>query len=83
MLHLLLKKGTDLSFTLKGSIWGKGYELETFVPAVNPLSYMVMGLLPQMHRDHLQIAENISLLIQYAYGTKFKLPNVPKEYLKD
>ena len=40
----------DLNLTVKGLIWGKGYEWETFVPAVNPISYAMMGLLRQFQR---------------------------------
>ncbi|HEY9194808.1 MAG TPA: ankyrin repeat domain-containing protein, partial [Mucilaginibacter sp.] len=43
MLHFLLQNGADLTITVKGLIWGKGYEWETFIPAVNPLSYAMMG----------------------------------------
>ncbi len=81
MLRLLLEKGANLSVTVKGLIWGKSYEWETFIPSVNPLSYTMMGLLPQMHRNQLQIAENISLLLAHAYGIQYHLPNIPNKYL--
>lgn len=82
MLHFLLENSADLSITIKGLIWGRGYEWETFIPAVNPLSYAMMGLLPQMHRNPKIIAEVVSLLIKYAYGIDYTLPNVPNAYLK-
>lgn len=82
MLQLLLNNNADLSLTVKGLIWGKGYQWETFIPAVNPLSYTMMGLLPQMHRNPLQIAQNISLLMHHAYGIQYTLPNIPNAYLK-
>jgi len=82
VLKLLLEHGADLSFTVKGLIWGKGYEWETFIPSVNPLSYAMMGLLPQMHRNPVQIAGNISLLLSYAYNIDYQLPNIPNQYLK-
>jgi hypothetical protein len=82
MLHFLLDHGADFSITVKGLIWGKGYEWETFIPAVNPISYAMMGLLPQMHREDTTIAETVSLLIKRAYGIDYKPGNVPCAYLK-
>jgi len=82
MLQFLLDQGVDLSITVKGLIWAKGYDWETFIPAVNPLSYAMMGLLPQMHRKPVTVAKTISLLLKYAYGLDYHLPNVPNTYLK-
>jgi hypothetical protein len=82
MLHYLLGLSADLSMTVKGVIWGKGYEWETFIPAVNPISYAMLGLLPQMHRNPLAIAKTISLLMKHAYGIDYNPPNVPNAYLK-
>lgn len=82
ILRLFIDKKANLLFNVKGLIWGKGYEWETFIPSVNPISYTMMGLLPQMHRNQLQIADNVSLLLHYAYGIDYKLPNVPNQYLK-
>jgi len=82
MLHFLLENGADLMITVKGLVWGKGYEWETFIPAVNPLSYAMMGLLPQMHRKAETVAEVVALLIKHAYGIDYSLPNVPNAYLK-
>jgi len=81
MLQFLIDKGADLAITLKGLVWGKGYEWETFIPAVNPISYAMMGLLPQMHRSQQTVAEVVSLLVKHAYGIDYKLPNVPNAYL--
>jgi hypothetical protein len=82
MLHFLLNNSADLSITVKGLIWGKGYEWETFIPAVNPVSYAMMGLLPQMHRKQETVAETVSLLIKHAYGIDYTPTNVPNAYLK-
>jgi len=43
MMKFLLSLKADLSLTVKGLIWGKGYEWETFIPSVNPISYAMMG----------------------------------------
>jgi hypothetical protein len=81
MMHFLLENGADLNITVKGLIWGKGYEWETFIPAVNPISYAMMGFLPQMHRRETTVTEIVSLLIKYAYGIDYKPGNVPNAYL--
>jgi len=82
MLRLLLENSADLKLTVKGIIWGKGYEWETWIPSVNPISYAMMGLLPQMHRDEGIISETVSLLMKKAYGIDYKAINVPCTYLR-
>ncbi len=82
MMQLLIDNGADVLYTVRGLIWGKGYEWETFVPAVNALSYAAMGLLPQMHRDPKQIAGNISKMLAYTFGISYELPNIPNKYLQ-
>src|SRR5690606_3742587 len=46
MMQFLLQRKADLQHTVRGLVWGKGYEWETLIPAVNPISYAMMGLLP-------------------------------------
>ena len=81
MLNFLLPRSADLKITVPGIIWGKGYEWETLIPAVNPISYAMMGLLPQMHRDELTISAIVSTLLQHAYGIDYTPGNVPCKYL--
>jgi hypothetical protein len=81
MLNLLLENSADLAITVKGIVWGKGYEWETWIPSVNPISYAMMGLLPQMHRKETTIASVVSLLTKKAYGIDYKPANVPCAYL--
>ncbi|XHR96537.1 ankyrin repeat domain-containing protein [Mucilaginibacter sp. UC70_90] len=82
MLHFLLQNCADLLYSVKGLIWGRGYEWETFIPAVNPISYAMMGSLPQFHRREQTIMETVSLLIKHAYGIDYMPKNVPNAYLK-
>ncbi len=82
MFYFLLEQGADLQYTVKGLIWGRGYEWETFIPAVNAVSYAMMGLLPQMHRKEKTIADVVALLVKRAYGVDYVLPNIPNAYLK-
>lgn len=82
MLNYLLCLSADLYLTVKGLIWGKGYQWETLIPAVNPISYAMMGLLPQMHRREIVISNTVSVLLRAAYGIHYSFPNVPCAYLK-
>ncbi|MEO7767646.1 MAG: ankyrin repeat domain-containing protein [Ferruginibacter sp.] len=82
MLNYLLSKSADLEITVAGLIWGKGYEWETLIPAVNPISYAMMGLIPQMHRNELIISNIVSSLLKAAYKIDYTPKNVPCAYLK-
>ncbi|MCB0664532.1 MAG: ankyrin repeat domain-containing protein [Saprospiraceae bacterium] len=81
MLQYLLDQGANLQKTIAGVIWGKGYEWETLIPAVNPISYAMMGMLPQMHRDEKTIHSIVSLLLKRAYQIDYPVQNVPNAYL--
>lgn len=81
MLHFLLEQQADLYITVKGLIWGNSYEWETFIPSVNPISYAMMGLLPQMHRNELTVSKTVALLIKEAYQINYTPKNVPCAYL--
>lgn len=81
MLNFLLANDADLHLTIRGLIWGKGYEWETFIPAVNPISYAMMGLLPQMHRSEKNIMETVTVLLKHAYGIEYTPENIPNKYL--
>ena len=81
VMDLLLKHDADLTYTVKGLIWGKGYGWETWIPSVNPISYAMFGLLPQMHRDEMTITETVSLLMKKAYDIDYIPQNIPCAYL--
>jgi hypothetical protein len=82
MLHFLLTKDVAISITIRGLIWGKGYEWETLIPAVNPINYAMMGLLPQMHRDEKTIADTVSVLLKHEFLIDYHSENVPNKYLR-
>ncbi len=82
MLNYLLSESVDLKITVPGLIWGKGYEWETLIPAVNPVSYAIMGLIPQMHRNEITISNVVTILLKAAYGIDYTPTNVPCTYLK-
>lgn len=81
VMKLLVAHHADLTKTVQGLIWGKGYEWETFIPSVNPISYAMMGLFPQFQRTEQQIYEVVSLLLKAQYGINYFPPNVPNKYL--
>lgn len=83
MMDFLLLHNADLNYTVKGIIWGKNYPWETFIPSINPISYAMMGLLPQMHRDEKTISQVISKLIKQEYGIDYFHKNIPNQYLKE
>jgi hypothetical protein len=81
MMKFLIAGDADLTLTVKGLIWGKGYEWETFIPSVNPISYAMMGLLRQFQRTEQQIYEVVSLLLKSRYGMGYYPANIPNKYL--
>jgi hypothetical protein len=81
VMKYLISLDADLELTVKGLIWGKGYEWETFIPAVNPISYAMMGLLPQFQRTEAQIYDVVSILLKASFGIAYKPVNIPNEYL--
>ncbi|MEQ8417830.1 MAG: hypothetical protein RIB71_25335 [Imperialibacter sp.] len=82
MLNFCLENGADLQITVPGMIWGRGYPWETLIPSVNPISYAMMGLLPQMHRNETTVSATVSRLLHRAYGINYKPLNVPNAYLR-
>ncbi len=81
MLDLLLSQSADLGLTVRGLIWGKSYPWETLIPAVNPISYAMMGLLPQMHRNERSVAANVRKLLHQQFGIDYPERNIPNRYL--
>ena len=66
---------------MDGLIWGKGYEWETLIAAVNPISYAMMGLLRQFQRTEKDIYEVIQILMKAAFGIDYEPINIPNKYL--
>jgi hypothetical protein len=80
-MRYLIDASADLTFTVRGIVWGKGYQWETFIPAVNPISYAMMGLLPQFQRTEEEIYEVVFLLLKACYGIEYYPSNIPNRYL--
>lgn len=81
VLRLLIDAGAKCDVRLQGITWGKGFEWETTLFDVTPISYAQFGLLPQVHRRERHIYENIKLLLGAAGRRVPPLDNVPNRYL--
>ena len=81
MMQFLLQHKANLLHTVRGLVWGKGYEWETLIPAVSPISYAMMGLLPQMHREESTISKVVASLLNHQYGIDYSPRNIPNAYL--
>lgn len=81
ILRLLLRAGAKPDVALRGITWGKGFEWETTLFDVTPVSYAQFGLLPQVHRRDRDIYDNIRLLLEAAGRGVPPLENVPNKYL--
>jgi len=81
IMKMLLKAGARPDVALRGITWGKGFEWETTIFDVTPISYAQFGLLPQVHRREGDIYDNIRLMIEASGRTVPPLDNVPNRYL--
>lgn len=82
MLEFLLAHKASVDISLKGILWGKSHEWETYIPEVNPISYAALGNLRQFQRREKDQAANIALMQAHKYGTAPQIPNVPNAYLQ-
>ena len=81
ILQMLLDAGAKTDVAVRGITWGKGFEWETTLFDVTPVSYAQFGLLPQVHRRDVDIYDNIKRLIEAAGRPVPPLDNVPNKYL--
>lgn len=82
-MELLVEAGANLDIRLKALVWGSGFEWETVVFDVTPISYAQCGLYSQFHRPEKQVYSNIAYLYRKRYGTEPLVRNVPNKYLQD
>jgi hypothetical protein len=81
ILRLLLDAGAKPDMHLSGIVWGGGFEWETTLFDVTPISYAQLGLLPQMHRREQDVYDNVRRLLTAAGRNVPPLENVPNRYL--
>jgi ankyrin repeat protein len=80
--RLLLDAGARADVWVAGIVWGRGFEWETTLYDLSPISYAQCGLLPQMHRDEVQIDATVrELLLACGRGAP-AASNVPNRYLQ-
>ena len=81
MMELLVESGAEIDVHLKGLVWGIGFEWETAIFEVTPLSYAQCGLYRQFQRNDSDIFSNVAYLYKRRYGKELELRNVPNKYL--
>jgi hypothetical protein len=82
MMELLVESGANLDVHLKGLVWGLGFEWETTILDLTPLSYAQCGLYFQFHRREEYIYDNLRYLYERKYGRFLPIRNVPNRYLQ-
>lgn len=81
VLRMLVDAGARTDVALRGITWGTGFEWETTLFDVTPVSYAQFGLLPQVHRAERDIYDNITRLLEASGRPVPPLDNVPNRYL--
>jgi hypothetical protein len=81
MMELLLEAHADVSIRLDGLVWAGGFDWETVIYDVTPISYAQCGLIKQFQRTEEDTYSNIELLYTKKYGVKPRIRNVPNKYL--
>lgn len=82
ILSMLLDAGARCDVALRGITWGKGFEWETTLFDLTPISYAQCGLLPQFHRAERDIYGNIARMLEASGRVQPPLENVPNRYLQ-
>lgn len=81
VLRLLLEAGASTEARVSGLTWGRGFDWETTLFDLTPISYCQFGLLPQMHRTEADVVTNVRLMLEAAGRTVPAMDNIPNRYL--
>lgn len=79
--ELLLDAGARPDVRVQGLTWGRGFEWETTLFDLTPVSYAQAGLIPQMHRDEQDVDLVVRRLLEAAGRPVPPMTNVPNRYL--
>ena len=82
MMELLVEAGASLDVRADSLMWGGGFDWETVIFEVTPISYAQCGLLPQFHRKPGAVYEAIARLYRRKHGREPTITNVPNKYLQ-
>ncbi|XAL99351.1 hypothetical protein OT109_17445 [Phycisphaeraceae bacterium D3-23] len=81
VLRLLLAAGAAVDVFVDQVIWGRDLPWETPVFDVTPISYAMMGLSRQFHREEKDVYSNIALMLDSVGRKVAPFRNVPNRYL--
>ncbi len=81
-MRALLAAGARTDVRLPSLTWGRGFEWQTTLYDVTPISYCQAGLLPQFHRREIDIYRNLDALLTAAGRGGAPFANVPNRYLQ-
>lgn len=81
VMDLLLDAGAKTDARVDGITWGHSFEWETVFFDLTPIAYAQLGMLPQVHRNELEITDNVKRLLTAAGRAVPPLTNVPNKYL--
>jgi len=81
VMELLLDAGATPDIRLMGLRWGEGFDWETTVFDVSPISYAQCGLYSQFHRREADVYGVIATLYERRHGRPAPVANVPNRYL--
>jgi hypothetical protein len=81
VMRALLAAGARTDVRSPALTWGRGFEWETTLYDVTPISYCQAGLLPQVHRREADVYRNLAALLAAARRPAPSLANVPNRYL--
>lgn len=83
VLRLLLDAGARCDVQAPALVWGRGFEWETIVFDVTPISYAMMGLLRQFHRNEQAIHANVECMLHSSGRIVPGFENVPNRYVAE
>lgn len=82
VMRALLVAGARTDVRLPSLTWGRGFEWQTTLYDVTPISFCQFGLLPQFHRSEADIYRNLDALLTAGGRKGAPFANLPNRYLQ-